>query len=395
MHDSYGFNGWFSAGSGVKDFPIKNKKTCIMIKKILKNKNKNKNKNKTIESFPYFLSSNMIFSCRNVMLFFAIDAVIAAIVFAYLINSKVPLFPCEFPTIEVFLPISSHSLSYRVIGPENGFPVFSFQGDPHSSGFIHPEAERLSEELNLRVFFIDRPGIWKSTARIKETVYGNILLDFADDIIQFSQELGISKFSVLGHSAGTVFALAIAHRFPRKVMKVGLVGPVLNSSLTNGGHDKMSFQNEIISTLSRKNPSALSYYVGIIINILRKASGDQILIQQALDDFKNNGSGNSSCQKWKDLLLCSASEFFSQSNEPFVEELIGCSGDWGFDLREISIDVDIWTGRKDTMTPSSMAFVMGETLIKNSKIHSFDNVGHYSILSNHYREILQALQPTR
>ena len=67
---------------------------------------------------------------------------------------------------------------------------------------------------------LDRPGIGLSDPKP-----GRRVLDWADDAAEVAARLEITRFGVLGWSAGGPHALACAFRMPDRVMVVGLVCP--------------------------------------------------------------------------------------------------------------------------------------------------------------------------
>src|SRR5215467_2052963 len=90
-------------------------------------------------------------------------------------------------------------LAYSVAGPEDGFPVLYFHGAIGTAVAIGAAVEA----LGLRYICVNRPGFGGS-----DLAPGRRMLDFADDIEQLADALGLDQFAVVGVSAGGPYALA-------------------------------------------------------------------------------------------------------------------------------------------------------------------------------------------
>ena len=78
------------------------------------------------------------------------------------------------------------------------------------------------KKLGIKLVAIDRPGVGLSTNWENRT-----MLDFATDVQQVLDYLGVNEFSVQGMSGGGPFALAVAHAFPNRVRRVGIIGTLV------------------------------------------------------------------------------------------------------------------------------------------------------------------------
>ena len=93
-------------------------------------------------------------------------------------------------------------------------------------------------------------------------------------------------------------------------------------------------------------------------------------------------------------------EFIEETKEAFRPGLDGVvmeekiyAKPWGFDLEDISSDLQVylWHGEMDVFVPSSFGRKMCE-LIPNCKGYFFPNEGHLSVALNHLDEILKTLK---
>ncbi len=109
-------------------------------------------------------------------------------------------------------------LSYADYGDPQGRPILSFHGGLSCRLDIRFASEFCKEE-GIRVISIDRPGVGDSDHHPNRQV-----LDWPDDVSHLALELGLSRFAVLGWSAGGPFALACAYRIPELITNVGTIG---------------------------------------------------------------------------------------------------------------------------------------------------------------------------
>ncbi|KAL9127492.1 MAG: hypothetical protein Q9217_003648 [Psora testacea] len=129
----------------------------------------------------------------------------------------------------------SPRLSQKVAHPQTGRVIsFSEVGDPEGSvvfccvgmgltRYITAFYDELATTLKLRLITPDRPGVGDSEPHVdgKDTPLG-----WPDDIRTICEHRGITKFSVMAHSAGAIYALATALRMPQHIRcRVHLLAP--------------------------------------------------------------------------------------------------------------------------------------------------------------------------
>ncbi|KAL9101900.1 MAG: hypothetical protein Q9163_002895 [Psora crenata] len=131
--------------------------------------------------------------------------------------------------------LSSPRLSQKITHPQTGRVIsFSEVGDPEGSvviccvgmgltRFITAFYDELATTLKLRLITPDRPGVGDSEPHAdgKDTPLG-----WPDDVRTICEQRGITKFSILAHSAGAIYALATALRMPQHIRcRVHLLAP--------------------------------------------------------------------------------------------------------------------------------------------------------------------------
>lgn len=142
--------------------------------------------------------------------------------------------------------LRSSRLSQRISNPQTGRVIsFSEVGDPEGSvifccvgmgltRFITAFYDELASTLKLRLVTPDRPGVGGSEPHMDGL---DTPLGWPDDVRAICQHLNITKFSILAHSAGAIYALATALRMPQHIRcRVHLLAPWIPPSqmYTNG-----------------------------------------------------------------------------------------------------------------------------------------------------------------
>jgi pimeloyl-ACP methyl ester carboxylesterase len=273
-------------------------------------------------------------------------------------------------------------LGYAEYGLIDGPPLFIFHGFPGSRLAV-PEMWPV-EPTTVRVIAPDRPGVGLSTPQP-----GRRLTDWADDIRQLADSLGIERFLVAGFSGGGPHALAVAHDLPGRVIaaaSIGGAGPVD----TPGALDGMHRGNRVVFKLARKAP-AVVWLVQVLdarltqrrpAKALERAAGARGLPEADRDAMTS--------PRMRETHIAAAPEAFRQGvRQGFMHELRIHVRPWGFDLTAIKPPVRIWHGDQDANVPLAMAQQLAER-IPGSSLTIYPGEGHF-IVPKHWDEILATL----
>lgn len=117
-------------------------------------------------------------------------------------------------------PQTGRIISFSEVGDPRGFAIFCCVG-MGLTRYVMAFYDELALTLKLRLITPDRPGIGESQPDTNGTP-----LSWPDDVLTICQALKITKFSLLAHSAGAVYALATALRIPQHIRgRVHLLAP--------------------------------------------------------------------------------------------------------------------------------------------------------------------------
>ena len=119
-------------------------------------------------------------------------------------------------------PTTGRVISFSEVGDPDGLAVFCCVG-MGLTRYITAFYDELALTLKLRLITPDRPGVGSSEPHVD----GNDQpLRWPDDVLAICQHLKLTKFSVLAHSAGAIYALATALRMPQHIRgRVHLLAP--------------------------------------------------------------------------------------------------------------------------------------------------------------------------
>ncbi len=277
-------------------------------------------------------------------------------------------------------------LGYAEYGPAAGRPLFIFHGLPGSRLAI-PELWPQDPDT-VRVIAPDRPGMGMSTFQP-----GRRLTDWADDVRQLADALGIRRFLVAGFSGGGPHALAVAHGLPGRVIAAGCIagaGPFSTRDARKAlRHANPA--NRLIFAVARKAPRMLwplfaqharsmKRHPGKVVDADARARSLPEADRQALTD-----------PRLRAQIIRAASEAFRQGVKGTVYEARICAQSWGFDPAAIMPPVHLWHGDQDTNVPVGVAqHLAGQ--IPGSSLTIYPGEGHL-IVPKHWDEIVNALLP--
>jgi hypothetical protein len=147
----------------------------------------------------------------------------------------------------IFRLHDGRSLGYAEYGSQQGYPVLHFHG-AGSSRLEYPGGDDDSPTTAVRLLVVDRPGHGLSSFQRQRRV-----LDWALDVNQLADHLGLDQFAVTGWSAGGPYALACAYALPERVK----VGALLSGSAPKdypGAFQGLPLLNRLLAWSARYVP---------------------------------------------------------------------------------------------------------------------------------------------
>jgi pimeloyl-ACP methyl ester carboxylesterase len=272
------------------------------------------------------------------------------------------------------------NLGYAQYGDPAGVPVFYFHAAA-SSRLEQPASEKMLLERGIRLITSDRPG-----HGLSDFQPGRRLLDWPDDVAQLADYLNVAEFYVAGYSAGGPHALACAYKLPGRVIAGATVGSLAPAG-RRGAFRGMPLPNQILNGSARWAPWLTKLIRRMtrrmIMNDVKKASQRLMsslpeVDKEVLYEAENIKS-----------LASSLREGFRGGWQGVARDDMVINQDWGFDVGDIEVRIDIWQGELDVNVPSHAGAYLHEH-IPNSHATLFPDEGHF-LLPRHAGEVLAAL----
>lgn len=273
-------------------------------------------------------------------------------------------------------------LSYTEYGSLTGTPVVYCHGSPGSRLDL-ANLEDVIKQADVRLIAPDRPGIGFSDFNP-----GYQLLDWPDDVIELADALHLDLFAVLGLSGGGPFAAACSFKIPERLTKTSIVSGIGLIDVP-GATEGMSQTNQRVFSLARRANWLIRLQYALMARglksdpdrILRQMNKafpeiDRVLLKEKPEEAQN--------------LLASMSEAMRTGTKGIAHEWSLYVHPWGFNLEDISVEVDLWYGDADKNVPVAMGQHMAR-VIPNAKAHFLPDEGHVSLYANHMAEILSEL----
>jgi pimeloyl-ACP methyl ester carboxylesterase len=272
------------------------------------------------------------------------------------------------------------SLSYAEYGDAEGFPIVSAHGGL-SCRLDVGAAASVAEHSRVRLIAPDRPGIGRSDPQP-----GRTMLDWAGDVGELLELLGVDRFATMGWSLGGQYAAALGYRFSSRVTRVAIIAGVL--PLTEPGvFEDLPAIDRVFSRLSTRAPwlargcframgvvaaGAPQLYGRIVARGLGAADG-AVLRAAGYQDFAR------------------ASREAVRQPQGMVEEYRAMNRAWGFAPEDLQVPVDVWQGSEDRLVTPKWAAELARR-IPAATLY-LRSGGHF-LAHLCYREIFDALRCT-
>jgi pimeloyl-ACP methyl ester carboxylesterase len=268
------------------------------------------------------------------------------------------------------------SLAFAEWGDPAGQPLFLFHG-AYGSRLERPLDEELTAFGGVRLLTVDRPGHGASDLHPRRQIS-----DWADDVGELADALGLDRFAVLGWSQGGAYALACAYKLAERVTRVlvaGSVAPLDRAPAPRAWR--------LSARLFRTAP----WLMAARLRVLRRR------LERDPDAFVERAHrGAASCDREIAALPDVRGMWASSFREGFRPGVQGIARSgllnlrpWDFDPARIEVEVHVWHGDADRNTPVSFARWLEHTLPR-ARVRIFPGEGHYVALT-HWPDVLELL----
>ena len=274
------------------------------------------------------------------------------------------------------------TLGYADIGDPSHFPVLYFHGYP-GSRLEAAFAEQTILQRKVRVLAVERPGYGLSTHDPKRRI-----TDWPGDIVQLADALGLTRFSLLGVSAGGIYALACAHALPERVHCTGIAGTLAPLHQTDTLNHMAWLPRNAIGMLTRQ-PRLARLILGRLNGALIRHRPHWVVsgILAGLCERDQQALGE---QSFRREFTHSIKEAYRHGYAGPLHDLSLAAQDWGFRPEDIRVPVHLWHGQADTIVPPAMGQHLQARLANCQSTFPSDE-GHFSIITNYMGQALRTL----
>ena len=252
--------------------------------------------------------------------------------------------PVKMSQASVELP-DGRRLAYAERGPASGRPVLFHHGTPGSRVGRHPDPT-LYERLGVRVVSFDRPGYGGSDRH-----EGRAVSAVAADVAALADRLGWERFGVLGVSGGGPHALACAALLPERVSRVAVLVTPAPYEPEFDFLAGMAPSNIDEFSAALAGPAAIAAYLAPSIEALRTEPEqvlDQLAAELPLPDRETMAR-----PEVRELLIANWQEAIRQGAAGWLDDDLGFTQSWGFELGTIGTEARVWHGELDVLAPQA------------------------------------------
>jgi pimeloyl-ACP methyl ester carboxylesterase len=271
-------------------------------------------------------------------------------------------------------------LSYSEYGAQRGLPVLGFHGTP-GSRFMFRLVHEPARRLGMRIIAPERPGFGLSTFQPNRT-----LIDWASDMAELANHLGLKHFGVAGISGGGPYAAACAALLPSRVTATALINPV-GPLCPPEAPEKIGTARYVVFRLLPR------------INIAMKGIFwlDRLLFLNAPDSVYGLLKRRA-CAADKRILrrpeirrnfLDSVSEGLRPGIRGIMQEMRIFCKPWNLPFDAVKAPVLLWQGTHDQNVPVAASLHLA-SLIPGCELRPIEGAGHYWIFEQ-IEEVLKAI----
>ncbi len=272
-------------------------------------------------------------------------------------------------------------LGYAEYGTNDGHPILFMHSAFGSRDHQYTDI-RVLKKYGLRLIVPERPGVGLSDSRRNMTI-----LDWADDVECLADHLGLDCFNIIGYSAGGPFALACAHKLHKRINRLVLASTMAPFT-SIWDLDGISASYRLLLSLSKYAPSLLRPIM-LLINLPRRIDSfyDEMLKQMSpLDQALLR---EPQIRNW---IIEEMKENLRQGDQHIFQELLLITRDWGFELSNIQVPIELWHGESDRAVPLRIVERL-VNMLPDCRTHYLPGAGHY-LFFYCWEEIIKAAVTT-
>jgi len=268
------------------------------------------------------------------------------------------------------------ALGYAEYGAPDGLPVVYAHGGLSCRLDIAAGAS-VAQRAGIRLLAVDRPGIGLSDPKPGRTV-----VDWADDIAELRDQLGIDAFAAMGWSMGGQYALALGYALrPTRVAVIAGGLPLTEPGL----FAQMPPVDRTFIRMSQRAPWLARLCLGSMGVAARYTPG--LFIRLAAGDLPPADGAVVRAEHSPSFAQTSAEAL--RHPEGHVEDYVAAMLPWGFAPEDLAVPVDVWGGADDKFLDPSWPAELARRI--PGATFNTRSGGHF-LAHLHWQEIFDALR---
>ncbi|WP_207390404.1 alpha/beta hydrolase [Rhodococcus sp. ABRD24] len=267
-------------------------------------------------------------------------------------------------------------MGFADYGPADGFVVVNAHAGLSCRLDIRA-ATPVAEAAGIRLISPDRPGIGLS-----DPSPGRTVLDWADDVEELVDHLGIERMGVLGWSMGGQYAAALGYALAPRINRVAIVAGALPLT-EEGAFAGLAAMERRLTRLSQRWPALAEMSLrSLAVMALRMPCSFVRMAGRSL------GPADAEVVSGEREFYAAMTNEALRSPSGIVEDYRAWARPWGFEPEDLEVPVDVWWGDADRLIPKEWPSELARRIPKSTL--NIGTGGHF-MAHLHYRAILDSL----
>jgi pimeloyl-ACP methyl ester carboxylesterase len=259
-------------------------------------------------------------------------------------------------------------LRYLDLGDPDGLPVLSCHGGLSSRLDVLPAADT-AKARGLRLVAPDRPGVGGSDREPERS-----LLEWPSDVVELTEQLGITRFAVMGWSLGGPYAMACAWALAHQVSALAVIAGTIPPTWP-GGRSEIDRLDRALLRLSEGHPH-LERSIFHLLHVTAEHAHGLLAKQSGLTGSTADAVTTAIAQGLLDA-------------RGMTDEYRVFGAPWGFDPEEISTPAQIWQGTADDLVPEEWGRRLAAK-VPDATLHLVEGGTHF-LWYQHWADIFDSL----
>ncbi|MFV0298571.1 MAG: alpha/beta fold hydrolase [Hyphomicrobiaceae bacterium] len=277
---------------------------------------------------------------------------------------------------DVAVLADGRDMTFRIYGSEDGLALIALHGTP-GSRLKFAATDAPAKALSMRVIAPDRWGYGGTSPCPAPS-----LRQFAADIIQLADMLGLRTFAVLGVSGGGPFAAALAALHPDRVAALALVAPV--GPIKGEADLGLSPLHRYCFRRLVRKPGTVRMIFGAFRALLTRHPGLAMTVATLGAPAADKAILGTPATR--DRLRRTFTEGLRRGTAGPVTDLALFGAHWDIDLDSAQVPACLWLGDRDRNVPLEAARRLAERL-PACVVRHLPGEGHLWV-AHHYDEVL-------